>query len=279
MNQAEQITKKSRSNLALTFFSLPKERRADITTFYAFCREVDDIADEPGVPLEVRRAQLACWRTSIRYKEKDESLLAPDIRRIVEKYRIDVALLDDILDGVETDFTPIRFEAFEELNRYCYRVASAVGLISIEIFGYINPVCKKYAYSLGIALQLTNIIRDIGVDLNNGGRIYLPIRELNEFSYSEEALRNGTYNEAFIALMNFQVQRAKSFYAEAERLLPAEDGRSMVAAELMRHIYFSLLGKIEKDRFQVFDRKYRLSRVEKFLIIARALASNLFART
>jgi 15-cis-phytoene synthase len=165
------------------------------------------------------------------------------------------------------DLEPFRFEDFEALHGYCYRVASAVGLVSIEIFGYRNTQCKEYARKLGVALQLTNIIRDVDKDLGNGGRIYLPLGELRMFGYSEEALRERNYNSAFVRLMQFQAERAHSFFREATRLLPSEDRRSMVAAEGMRAIYHALLRRMERDRFRLFDKTYRLNHLEKATIM------------
>ena len=165
MSETKQITKKSQSNLAFAFFSLPKEKRRDITTFYAFCRRVDDAADDPDVPMPKRRHWLQGWRRWLVRPESDEPGFAPELRALIDKYKIDRRLFEEILLGVEMDLEPVRFENFEELHRYCYRVASAVGLVSIEIFGYRNVQCKEYAHKLGVALQLTNIIRDVEKDL------------------------------------------------------------------------------------------------------------------
>ena len=143
---------------------------------------------------------------------------------MIEKYRIDLQLFEEILLGVETDLEPVKFQDFDALHQYCYRVASAVGLVSIEIFGYRNPQCKQYARRLGVALQLTNIIRDVDKDLQNGGRVYLPLNELSTFGYSEEALRSRTYNASFFRLMEFQAERAHSFFREARRFCPPRTG-------------------------------------------------------
>jgi len=204
MNDAKEITKKSRSNLAFAFFSLPKVTRQDITTFYAFCRHVDDAADDPDVPLAERRRWLQGWRRWLTQHEPNEPGFASELRTLIGKYRIDRRLFEEILTGVEMDLEAVRFEDFAALHRYCYRVASAVGLVSIEIFGYRNPLCKEYAHKLGVALQLTNIIRDVDKDLKNGGRIYLPLTELRMFGYPEETLRRRIYNSAFVRLMQFQ---------------------------------------------------------------------------
>jgi 15-cis-phytoene synthase len=274
MSEAKEITKKSQSNLAFAFIALPKEKRRDITTFYAFCRRVDDAADDPDVPLSKRRLWLQGWRRWLFRSQPDEPGFAPELRALINKYRIDRLLFEEILLGVEMDLEPVRFENFEALHRYCYRVASAVGLVSIEIFGYRNAQCKEYAHKLGVALQLTNIIRDVDKDLSNGGRIYLPLSELTMFGYSEEELQARTYNNAFVRLMQFQSERAHSFFREAKRLLPTEDRRSMVAAEGMRAIYLALLERMEKDRFRLFEKTYRLGRLEKAMLILGPIASN-----
>jgi phytoene synthase len=273
MSEAKEITKKSQSNLAFAFFSLPKVIRQDITTFYAFCRRVDDAADDPDVPLAERRRWLEGWRRWLIQAEPDEPGFASELRTLIEKYKIDRQLFEEILLGVEMDLEPVKFENFEALHRYCYRVASAVGLVSIEIFGYRNPQSKEYAHKLGLALQLTNIIRDVDKDLQNGGRIYLPLSELRMFGYSEGELRQRTYNSAFVRLMEFQAERAYSFFREAKRLLPPEDRRSMVAAEGMGAIYHALLRRIEKDRFRLFGKTYRLTHLEKAIILSGQIAA------
>lgn len=272
MSEAQEITKKSRSNLAFAFISLPKQTRQDITAFYAFCRKVDDAADDPDVSLADRQRWLKGWRRWLVQSEADEPGFAAEVRALIAKYKIDPQLFEEILRGVEMDLEPVRFEKFDALYRYCYRVAGAVGLVSIEIFGYKNPQCKEYAQKLGTALQLTNIIRDVDRDLRNGGRIYLPLSEVKMFGYSEQELLGRTYNGAFIRLMQFQAERARSFFREAQRLLPPEDRRSMVAAEGMRGIYHALLLRIEKDRFRMFGKQYRLTGLEKGIIMAWAAA-------
>ena len=275
MSKAENITRRSGSNLAFAFFCLPKEKRRDISTFYAFCRNVDDIADDPGLPTEDRRARLESWRSWIRRSSPGEPEFADEVRQLIKKYSLKVLHFEDILNGVEMDLQQVRFPTFAELSEYCYRVASAVGLISIEIFGYKNAHCRDYAYYLGLALQLTNIIRDVGSDLANGGRIYLPLDEMARFNYPEEELAQRKYDDRFIGLMQFQAGRAHAYFQRAIESLPSEDRRSMKAAELMREVYFKLLTRIEKDRFQVFKKKYRLSRPEKLWIISRHFATNL----
>ena len=261
MNAAK-ITRDSKSNLALAFVALGRERRDDITIFYAFCRVVDDIADSAETSAEEKASALKAWRKWIRESAPDEPALAGDVRGLYAKYAITPPMLDEIINGVEMDLGDVRYETFEELRLYCYRVASAVGLVSIEIFGYRNAACRDYAIQLGLALQVTNIIRDVGKDLGNG-RIYLPQEDLARFGYSEADLRARTHNDAFVQLMDFESSRAEDFFSRAAALLPREDRRSMVAAEIMASVYHALLRRMKADRFRVFDKEYKLSKIEK----------------
>jgi phytoene synthase len=259
---AAKITRDSKSNLALAFVALGRERRDDITIFYAFCRVIDDIADSSQATAEQKAGELRAWRKWIRESTPGEPELARDLRGLYAKYAITPAMLDEIIDGVEMDLGHVRYETFEHLRLYCYRVASAVGLVSIEIFGYRNPACRDYAIELGLALQTTNIIRDVNKDLKTG-RIYLPQEDFARFGYSEGDLRARQYNDAFVELMEFQARRAEEFFARAAALLPREDRRAMVAAEIMASVYHALLRRMKTDRFRVFDKEYRLSKIEK----------------
>jgi 15-cis-phytoene synthase len=267
---AAKITRESKSNLALAFVALSRERREDITLFYAFCRLIDDIADSTNLSVQEKTRDLSAWRRWLREATPDEPALARDLRDLIAKYSLTPEMLEEIIDGVEMDLASVRYSSFEELRVYCYRVASAVGLVSIEIFGYRNPACREYAIQLGLALQMTNIIRDVGQDLSNG-RIYLPQQDLARFDYSEEDLRLKKYNEPFLRLMKFEAERAEGFFAQAANLLPREDRRSMVAAEIMRSVYQSLLRRMKRDGFRVFEKKYRLTRLEKSGCVAAQL--------
>jgi phytoene synthase len=259
---AAKITRDSKSNLALAFVALGRERREDITIFYAFCRVVDDIADSAEIAPEEKARALTEWRKWLQASAPDEPALARDVRGLFGKYAITPAMLEEIIDGMEMDLRNTRYHTFEELQTYCYRVASAVGLVSIEIFGYRNPACRDYAIQLGYALQMTNIIRDVGKDLDVG-RIYLPHEDLARFEYSESDLRQRKYNDAFVRLMQFEASRADEFFARAAALLPREDRRSMIAAEIMASVYRALLGRMKADRFRVFEKEYRLSKIAK----------------
>jgi len=259
---AAKITRTSKSNLALAFISLGRERRRDITTFYAFCRVIDDIADDVDLRVEEKRRWLSQWREWVRTPRPNESSFADDVRRLMKKYALAPEMLEEIIGGVEMDLSIKRYQTFEELRVYCYRVASAVGLVSIEIFGYRNPACKEYAIQLGLALQMTNIIRDVGKDLR-ADRIYLPQEDLKRFNYSERELQNRQYNDHFVDLMQFEADRARQFFARAAEALPREDRHSMVAAEIMSSIYRGLLQRMELDKFRVFEKEYGLNKLEK----------------
>ena len=277
MNQpltAEEITKSSQSNLALAFFALSKDRKEAITVFYAFCRVVDDIADSTSLSESERCSRLNTWKEALVHPVANEDPFATELRAVIAKYEIPVVYFQEIIAGVEMDLTPRRYATFADLRLYCYRVASAVGLVSIEIFGYRNPGCREYAESLGLALQLTNILRDIGEDYANGQRIYLPTEELERFAYSEEDIARQHYSPAFLALANFQADRAFAYFKEAAERLPKEDRKSMIAAEIMAGIYSGILWKMKRDGFRVLSKRYRLSRWEKMAIVLRVLVSN-----
>lgn len=268
---AEEITRSSKSNFVLAFMALPKERRRAITTFYAFCRVIDDLADEPGLPLPEKQRQLDAWKHAVFEGFEGEPPLAAEVRALISQYRLRENWLLEIIHGCEMDLQPVRYETFEDLRLYCYRVASVVGLVSIEIFGYRNPATRRYAVELGYALQITNIVRDVAKDLANGGRIYLPAEDLARFGITPDDLAQRKGGPRFRELMEFEAARAEGFYARAVAELSPEDRRSMAAAEIMRRVYHRLLGRMRRGGFQVFDRLYRVTKVEKLGIVARVL--------
>ena len=259
---AAKITRASKSNLAFAFIAMSGARRRDITTFYAFCRVIDDIADDNQRNQETKRRELAIWRQSLRREVEGEPVLAKSVRQLMSSYSITPEMLEEIITGVEMDVDIRRYATWDELRIYCHRVASAVGLVSIEIFGYTNPRCREYAVALGLALQITNIIRDVGKDLK-ADRIYLPAEDLIRFKYTEKDLGNAITDSRFIQLMTFEAVRAENFFAEARKLLPPEDKSAMLPAEIMRSIYQSLLRRMKTDNFKVFEKDYGLSKLEK----------------
>jgi phytoene synthase len=272
MQHSQMITRKSASNLALAFVLLPKAKRDGMSALYAFCRQVDDIADNESAPLEKRREELAEWRVDIRRAfggEVPHIQVNRELQPVIRQYGLDYQHFDDLIKGVEMDLDIKRYETFEALEVYCYRVASVVGLLSIEIFGYHNQACREYAVYLGKALQLTNILRDVRSDAERG-RIYLPLAELKRFQVTPEEVLRLQYSERFRALAESVAVRARAFYRKASETLPPEDRRSMIAAEFMGTVYWRLLRKLERQEFNVFaPRPTRLNKGQKFLLILR----------
>ena len=270
---SEQITQRSGSNLALAFVVLPPEKRSAMTALYAFCREVDDVADEESVPVPERRQSLAAWREDVRRACEGGSPTFPvnrELQPFIDQYGLRFELFDDLIRGVEMDLDQSRYPDVESADRYCYRVASVVGLLSIEIFGYSDPRCREYAEALGKALQWTNILRDIGNDATRG-RIYIPESELRQFGVSAEEIIQRKSSDRFVRLAEAVGTRARAYFAKARASLPATDRRSMVAAELMGAVYWNLLRKIEKNGYAVLaDRPLRLNRFQKISLILMA---------
>jgi len=273
MQESRTITRKSASNLALAFILLPKAKRDGMSALYAFCREVDDVADNESLPVTQRREQLAAWRADVRRAcgtETPQFLVNRELQPVIRQYHLAFEHFDALLQGVEMDLDIKRYENYEQLELYCHRVASVVGLLSIEVFGYQNPACREYAVCLGKALQLTNILRDVRSDAQRG-RIYLPLSELAQFKVLPEEILRLEYSPRFFELANSVAQRARHFYRLACETLPAADRRSMVAAELMGSVYWRLLRKLERQRFNVFGPELtRLNKGQKVLLILRS---------
>jgi len=273
MQESRAITRKSASNLALAFILLPKARRDGMSALYALCREVDDVADNESLPVPQRREQLAAWRDDVRRacgKETPQFPVNRELQPVIRQYHLPFEHFDALLQGVEMDLDVNRYEDYKQLELYCYRVASVVGLLSIEIFGYRDSACRDYAVCLGKALQLTNILRDVRSDAERG-RIYLPLSELARFNVSPEEILRLAYSPRFFELANSVAQRARHFYRLARETLPAADRRSMVAAELMGSVYWRLLRKLERQRFDVFGPELtRLNKGQKALLILRS---------
>ena len=264
---AQAITRASKSNLALAFVALPPDRRKDISLFYAFCRIVDDITDDPGASAPDRAEKLGAWRRGLHEEFEGEPTLAAAVRELIRKYALPVSAFEEIILGCEMDLAGTQYGTWEALRLYCYRVASAVGLVSIEIFGCTDEKRTDYAIQLGLALQLTNILRDVGEDLSNG-RIYLPAAEMEQFGYSLEDLQARRHTPQFVELMRFQARRAAGLFASARELLAPSDRDRAIAAEIMRAVYQKLLGKMWWSDFHVFDRRYRLGKARKLGCIA-----------
>jgi phytoene synthase len=266
---SEEIARKSRSNLAFALACLPKERRRDMVSFYAYCRIVDDIADADDRPVEGRRGELARWRHAVRNDGAGvEDPVLSEVVKLPQKYAFSPDWLVEVIDGCATDLDKIRYRDIEDLLGYCYKVASVVGLVSARIFGANCLECDAYAVDLGYAFQLTNIMRDVGQDARETGRIYLPQDELARFGVSEDAILEGRREQGFTALMEHQYQRAQAYYAKARAALPAEAKGTMIAARMMDAIYSRILEQMHATGYQTLVRRERLSKLKKAGILA-----------
>ena len=256
----------SGSSFYYSFLFLPPERRRAITALYAFCREVDDIADEVS-DMGVARVKLAWWRTEVAnlFAGHPQHPVTKALAPFVATCGLDAARMNEIIDGMEMDLTHHRYPDFDSLKLYCHRVAGVVGQLSASCFGYKNPATLEYAESLGLAFQLTNIIRDVGEDARRD-RIYLPQDELARFGVTSEDLLARRGGESFEKLMRFQAERARSCYDAAFAKLAPEDRPNQRAGLIMAAIYRTLLDEIERDRFAVLDRRIALTPLRKLWI-------------
>ena len=273
MNAAElsaTLTRRSGSNFYYSFLILPRAKREAIYALYAFCRTVDDAVDQQGGTAADQRRALAEWRAELAraYEGGPTRPLAVHLAQVVRAFPVPRQHLEAVLDGVEMDIDKRRYATFDELHEYCYRVAAAVGLACIEVFGYTDNRAREYAVNLGVALQLTNIMRDLATDAARG-RIYLPLDELRRFGYTEEDLLRGRYTRPYLELMRFQADRTHAYYRAARAALPRGDRRRLAAAEIMGVIYHALLRAIEARRFQVFDQRVRISTPRKLALALR----------
>ena len=249
------------SSFHYSFGLLPRDRRRAIETVYSFCRQVDDLADE-GLPPREAQAELLLMRDELERCYRGEPTLAVTraLQPTIERFRIPREPFEAILEGVEMDLHKRRYATFAELRGYCVRVASAVGLLCLPIFGCRHPKSRDYAVDLGIALQLTNILRDLKGDAARG-RIYLPQDEMEHFGYHEQALLRGDRSTAFLALMRYQADRADRHFEAAAAALPSSDRRALLPAEVMGAIYRRLLRRMRDERFPVFERRVAVPRL------------------
>jgi phytoene synthase len=265
----QQKAAQSGSSFYYSFLFLAPERRRAITALYAFCREVDDIADDVQDP-GVARAKLAWWRTEITdmFTGHPQHPVGKALLPFIGQFNLEQARFGEIIDGMEMDLTHHRYADFKLLELYCYRVASVVGLLSAQIFGYRDRRTLSFAQDLGTALQLINIIRDVGEDARRN-RIYLPQDELQRFGVDSADLRAARHTDNFQQLMTFQAERAKDFYARALAQLPPEDRKTQRAGLVMGAIYRTLLNEIERDGFHVLTQRIALTPIRKLWIASK----------
>ncbi len=268
---AAEITKKAKSNLAFALQCVPADRREHLVTFYAFCRVIDDLADDLELPLAEKKAGLAQWKEVFDTSTVNPFLALPDLQenalKVRDLYDIPSEYFTNVIEGCQMDLVPQRFKRWEDLQKYTYRVASSVGLVCLPLFGADPKRAHDYAVALGHALQLTNILRDIGEDLSNGERIYVPVQDMERFQITESDLIGRVHDERFVAFMTDQANRAEALYAQATKLLPEKDYKALLAPRIMHRIYHTLLAKMREDNFRVLDRRYRLNKFQKLALL------------
>lgn len=263
-------TRQRAKNFYYAFAVLPPAKRLAIYAAYAFAGHCDDVADEPGDPAD-KAARLAAYRAQLRdcYQGERRSPLFRALGDAIDRFETPARYFEDLLAGIEMDLTTDRYATFEELRQYCYRVASTVGLICVSIFGHKpHPEVEQIATDMGIALQLTNIMRDVREDAERG-RIYLPQEDLRRFGCREETVRSGQADGPFRALMAFEATRARAYFASGRRLLPLLDARSRMCVNVLQGVYFEILRRIERRRFDVLSQRVSLSGSEKIRLIGK----------
>ena len=267
--ESREITRREAKNFYYAFLTLPQERRRAIYVAYAFCRYCDDAVDI-AESVDQKMATLESLHASLNdaYTGRTSDPLFLALADVADRHDIPEEYFKQVIHGVESDLTKVRYQDFEELRSYCYQVASVVGLICLQIFGYKDDSAREHAIDLGLAMQLTNIARDIQEDLGLG-RIYLPQDEIARFGYSEEALEAGIVNESFIDLMRFQAQRARGYFDSGFKLLPYLSPRSRACPAVMGQLYSKVLQRIEEAEFDVFQHRISLSKTEKLRVTAQ----------
>jgi phytoene synthase len=275
-DHCQRVAREHAKNFYYAFRTLPSKRRRAIYAAYAFCRLCDDIADD-DTSVEDKRRRFAQTRDLLAHSlaPGDDGMsrnsLPPEftaLRDATATFGIPPVYYEEVIRGVESDLVKNRFESFEELKDYCYRVASVVGLICIEVFGYDDESAKEYAVEMGLAMQLTNILRDLKED-SGRDRIYIPLDEMARFGYSEGALKRGVINDSFRGLIAFQVERARGYYASSSRLFSLVSAESRACPRVLHAAYRAILDRIESSGYDVFSRRIGLSAAEKLMIAGK----------
>ena len=270
------ITRREAKNFYYAVVTLPQDKRKAIYAAYSFCRLCDDSVDEAASP-EAKLSALAYLQDNLElaYQGRAATPVFLALADTADRYSIPQEYFSEIIRGVESDLVKTRYRDFDELREYCYRVASVVGLVCIQIFQYRDPAAREYAVDLGLAMQLTNIIRDVREDWHMG-RVYLPQDEMARFGYSEEQLGAGVHNDAFVELLRFQEQRARSYFRSGFRLLPYLSRRSRACPAALGAIYSRVLDRIEASGYDVLNgQRIALSGSEKARIAARAWVASM----
>ena len=277
-SHCQQVTKENARNFYYTFRPLPAEKRRAIYAVYAYCRLCDDIADG-DLPVGEKYRGFAAIRENLQSGNLsgEHALLYQALHDAAQKFQIPYRYFEEILQGVEMDMVKNRFANFGELREYCHKVASVVGLVCIRIFGYEDPRAEEHAVEMGLAMQLTNILRDVKEDADRG-RIYIPLDEMRQFRYTEAELHRGEVSEGFTALMAYQTARARTYFDNSRQLFPLVSADARACPKLMHATYSGILDRIERAGFDVFERRIGLSTSTKMLLLARLWAGSLLAR-
>ena len=274
----QRVTKENARNFYYTFRPMPAEKRRGMYAVYAYCRLCDDIADGE-LPIEEKLAGFEEVRRNLRTGEPsgEDGLMYLALHDTARRFEIPYGYFEEILQGVEMDMSKSRFATFEELREYCYKVASVVGLVCIRIFGFEDPKAEGYAVDMGLAMQLTNILRDVKEDAERG-RIYIPQDELSRFEYTEAELERGALTEGFRALMAYQAERAQRYFESSRALFPLISADARTCPRLMHATYRGILEHIERSDYDVFERRIGISTGAKLVLLGRLWAESLLSR-
>lgn len=271
----QKIAEKSKSSFYYSFQVLPEEKRKAIYTVYSFCRITDDIVDEPA-PLPEKKDKLDNWQIELEKalnSRKSDNPILNELLKVINMFSIPIQLFFELIEGARMDLKANKFRSFNDLYQYCYKVATVVGFMSIYIFGFRSKKTLKYAENLGIALQLTNIIRDVGKDAEQG-RIYIPEKDLKKYDVTMNDIFSKNYNPKFVRLMEYEYFRARHFYTQAMKNLTNIDKLNMLASEIMRKTYWVMLQRIRRARYNVFDNDFTLSDPHKKIIALSTTFTN-----
>lgn len=278
-SHCQRVTKENARNFYYTFRPMPSDKRRAMYAVYAYCRLCDDIADGE-LPIEDKRLGFEKVRQNLRASEPsgEDAPMYRALHDAAVRFGIPYSYFEEILEGVEMDMSKSRFANFEELREYCYKVASVVGLVCIRIFGYEDPKAKDYAVDMGLAMQLTNILRDVKEDVERG-RIYIPQDEMRRFEYSEAELERGALNDEFKSLMAYQAERAHGYFESSRALFPLISADARTCPKLMHATYSGILELIEQADYNVFERRIGISAGAKLVLLARLWAESLLSRS
>lgn len=272
MAESDTITKNAKSNLAFALVNLPEEERVHMAQFYAFCRLVDDIVDEPGMTPEQRHAALDRWVAIVTRTAEPEPGVEAEVRTLIDDLSLDTAPMLELISGCRSDITPVQPADRKEFLAYCYKVACCVGLTSATVMGA-GPAARDYAVALGYALQIVNILRDVAEDCAEHDRFYLPEDDMELFGVTRDDIRNQRYDYRLRQLLAYEAALAEKYFAEADDLyqaLGAEDKNALIPAQAMSLIYHTILEKMQDDEYRVFERRYRVGNFRKLWFLLRA---------